>query len=48
MKKGVIALPDLENVQHDLLLIIATSLAILFATGLAGSPSRAGVPVIFP
>ena len=48
MKKGVIALPSREDVQHDLLLIITTALAILFVTGLAGPPRVPGTPVVFP
>lgn len=34
-----------DGVSHDILLIIATALFILFATGLAGPPT---VPIIMP
>ncbi|MEW6447783.1 MAG: hypothetical protein AB1426_06815 [Bacillota bacterium] len=39
-------MPELEDVQHDLLLIIFTALAILLATGLAGPRAVAPGPSI--
>lgn len=41
-------MPSREEVQHDLLLIIAISIAILFATGLAGPSTVTTEPVVFP
>ncbi|MGE5527638.1 MAG: hypothetical protein ACM3X6_00650 [Patescibacteria group bacterium] len=40
-----LAMAEPDEVSHDILLIIATALFILFATGLAGPPT---VPIIMP
>jgi len=39
---------DLDDVRHDILLIIAVALAILFATGLAGPPKIPEQPLVIP
>ena len=39
---------SLEDAQHDILLIITTSLFVLFATGLAIPPETPSEPTIIP
>lgn len=46
--KEVIILPSKDELQHDLLLVIATVIAVFFATGIAGPSSTPGTPVVFP
>ena len=41
-------LPTKDEIQHDLLLVITTVLAVLFATGISKPGAVPGDPVIFP
>ncbi|KUK52828.1 MAG: hypothetical protein XD78_1685 [Desulfotomaculum sp. 46_296] len=38
----------IDEVRHDILLIAAIALAILFATGLAGPPGVSEQPIVIP
>jgi len=39
---------NLDNCQHNLLLVIATALFIILATGLAGLVTINGEPLVIP